>query len=117
VNAEIYSYSRSRGLFAGVALDGTALAFDRGANRAFYGDRPVTSDMITSGQVSTSDESARRFLAAVVADTGGAAAPGPTQTAGPAQPPGAAAPPSPPADNATHTYPLQDSHPGAEPQP
>ncbi|HEX4050973.1 MAG TPA: lipid-binding SYLF domain-containing protein [Steroidobacteraceae bacterium] len=117
VNAEIYSYSRSRGLFAGVALDGTVLAFDRGANRAFYGDRPVTSDMITSGQVSTSDESARRFLAAVVADTGGASAPDPTQTAGVAPPTAAAVPPSPPADNATHTYPLQDNHPGSEPQP
>jgi lipid-binding SYLF domain-containing protein len=117
VNAEIYSYSRSRGLFAGVALDGTVLAFDRGANRAFYGDRAVTSDMITGGQVSTSDESARRFLAAVVADTGGAAAPGPTQASGAASPPAAATPPPPPADTATHTFPLQDSHPGAEPQP
>jgi lipid-binding SYLF domain-containing protein len=121
VNAEIYSYSRSRGLFAGVALDGTVLAFDRGANRAFYGDRALTSEVITSGQVSTSDDSARHFLAVVVADTGGAAAPGPTpasgaapQSAGAAAPPG---PPSAPADNATHTYPLQDSHPGAEPQP
>jgi lipid-binding SYLF domain-containing protein len=119
VNAEIYSYSRSRGLFAGVALDGTVLAFDRGANRAFYGDRPVTSDMITGGQVSTSDESARRFLAAVVADTGGPAAPGPTQASGAAPPPASAPPAAPaaPANNATHTYPLQDNHPGAEPQP
>lgn len=116
VNAEIYSYSRSRGLFAGVALDGTVLAFDRGANRAFYGDRAVTSDMITSGQVSTSDASAQRFLAAVVADTGTASSvPGPTQASG-APPPPAAAPASAPADNATHTYPLQDNHPGAEPQ-
>ena len=115
VNAEIYSYSRSRGLFAGVALDGTVLAFDPGANRAFYGDRAVTSAMITSGQVTTSDESAQRFLAAVVADTGGAAAPGPVPAAGsaPPQPPAA----SPPADSGPHTYPLQDPHPGAEPPP
>ncbi|HTT05101.1 MAG TPA: lipid-binding SYLF domain-containing protein [Steroidobacteraceae bacterium] len=117
VNAEIYSYSRSRGLFAGVALDGTVLAFDRGANRAFYGDRAVTSDMITSGQVSTSDESARRFLAVVVADTGGPTAPGPTQASGAAPPPPAAPAPAAPASNATHTYPLQDNRPGAEPQP
>jgi len=121
VNAEIYSYSRSRGLFAGVALDGTVLAFDRGANRAFYGDRAVTSDMITGGQVSTSDASAQRFLAAVAADTGTSPAAGPTQASGtPAQPAAsvpAAAPAAAPADNATHTYPLQDTHPGAEPPP
>ncbi len=119
VNAEIYSYSRSRGLFAGVALDGTVLAFDPGANRAFYGgDRAVTTDMITSAQVSTSDESARRFLAAVVADVGGTATPSATQAVGSpstAPPPPAAAVPAPPTDNGTRTYPLQDTHPGAEP--
>src|SRR5579871_1089226 len=82
VNAEIYSYSRSRGLFAGVALDGTVLAFDRGANRAFYGGEAVTSEQITSGQVSTSDAAARRFLAAVSADTGGTPDAGPIQAGG-----------------------------------
>src|SRR5215813_11364132 len=35
--AEIYSYSRSRGLFAGVALDGSALRIDYDANEAIYG--------------------------------------------------------------------------------
>lgn len=117
VNAEIYSYSRSRGLFAGVALDGTVLAFDRGANRAFYGGSAVTSDQITSGQVTTSDAAARRFLAAVVAETGGEAAPGPTQAGGSAASPAPASTPAQPPDAGTHTYPLQDTHPGAEPQP
>jgi lipid-binding SYLF domain-containing protein len=116
VNAEIYSYSRSRGLFAGVALDGTVLAFDRGANRAFYANREVTTDMITSGQVGTRSESARRFLGAVVADTGAAAVPDAAET-----PAGSAVAPAPPvapsADHTTHTYPLQDTHPGAEPKP
>jgi lipid-binding SYLF domain-containing protein len=36
LKAEIYSYSRSRGLFAGVALDGSALHIDHSANRRFY---------------------------------------------------------------------------------
>ena len=117
VNAEIYSYSRSRGLFAGVALDGTVLAFDRGANRAFYGEGAVTSEQITGGQVTTSDAAARRFLAAVVADTGGEAAPGPTQAGTAVAPTAPAAAPAAPPGAATHTYPLQDPHPGAEPQP
>jgi lipid-binding SYLF domain-containing protein len=37
LKAEIYSYSRSRGLFAGVALDGAVLAIDHDANESVYG--------------------------------------------------------------------------------
>ena len=36
LRSEIYSYSRSRGLFAGVALDGTSLQIDHAANAAYY---------------------------------------------------------------------------------
>lgn len=36
--AEIYSYSRSRGLFAGVSLEGAVLALDWKANVAYYGE-------------------------------------------------------------------------------
>jgi lipid-binding SYLF domain-containing protein len=44
LKAEIYSYSRSRGLFAGVSLEGAGLLVDGDANAAFYGlhsGRPV----------------------------------------------------------------------------
>jgi lipid-binding SYLF domain-containing protein len=37
MKAEIYSYSRARGLFAGVAIDGAALRIDYDANEAIYG--------------------------------------------------------------------------------
>lgn len=37
LNAEVYSYSRSKGLFAGVALDGAVVDFDNSANRDVYG--------------------------------------------------------------------------------
>ncbi len=37
LKAEIYSYSRSRGLFAGVALDGSVIRIDSLANSAYYG--------------------------------------------------------------------------------
>jgi lipid-binding SYLF domain-containing protein len=37
MQAEIYSYSRSRGLFAGVSLSGSTLAVDEAANAAYYG--------------------------------------------------------------------------------
>lgn len=37
LDAEIYSYSRARGLFAGVAVDGAVLTIDDTANADFYG--------------------------------------------------------------------------------
>jgi lipid-binding SYLF domain-containing protein len=37
LKAEIYSYSRSRGFFAGLSLDGAVLKIDDQANAAFYG--------------------------------------------------------------------------------
>jgi SH3 domain-containing YSC84-like protein 1 len=37
LKAEIYSYSRTRGLFAGISLEGSALSIDDGANAAYYG--------------------------------------------------------------------------------
>lgn len=50
LKAEIYSYSRSRGLFAGVALDGSVLAIDNDANQSVYGDG-VTPRRIFAGGV------------------------------------------------------------------
>lgn len=51
MKAEIYSYSRTRGLFAGVALDGSALRIDYDANAAVYG-AGVTPRRIFEGGVS-----------------------------------------------------------------
>jgi lipid-binding SYLF domain-containing protein len=51
MKAEIYSYSRSRGLFAGVALDGSALRIDDDANAAVYGS-DITPRRILEGGVS-----------------------------------------------------------------
>ncbi len=39
LKAEIYSYSRSRGLFVGLSLEGAGLMIDCEANEAFYGVR------------------------------------------------------------------------------
>ncbi|MDE2306801.1 MAG: lipid-binding SYLF domain-containing protein [Xanthomonadaceae bacterium] len=51
MKAEIYSYSRSRGLFAGVALDGAVLRIDYDANAAVYG-AGITPRRIFEGGVS-----------------------------------------------------------------
>jgi lipid-binding SYLF domain-containing protein len=58
LKAEIYSYSRSRGLFAGVSLEGSALQIDRDANEAFYG-RSVTPDDVFGGATPTPKAAAR----------------------------------------------------------
>ncbi len=50
LKAEIYSYSRSRGLFAGVALDGAALQIDDHSNAAIYG-HDTTPRAIFEGRV------------------------------------------------------------------
>jgi lipid-binding SYLF domain-containing protein len=45
LNSAIYSYSRSKGLFAGVALDGAVLELDNDANRSVYGKKSVAADV------------------------------------------------------------------------
>jgi lipid-binding SYLF domain-containing protein len=50
LKAEIYSYSRSRGLFAGAALDGSVIAIDNDANQSVYGEG-VTPRRIFAGGV------------------------------------------------------------------
>lgn len=48
LKSEIYSYSRSRGLFAGLALDGAALLVDEEANVRAYGKEGITARDIFS---------------------------------------------------------------------
>jgi len=50
MNAEILSYSRSRGVFAGVSLEGATLRPDHKDNREMYG-RAVTQREILTGAV------------------------------------------------------------------
>ncbi|HTC52463.1 MAG TPA: lipid-binding SYLF domain-containing protein [Steroidobacteraceae bacterium] len=112
LSAEVYSYSRSRGLFAGIALDGSGLTIDNNADARFYDKGVVNAYDIISGTVRTSNEIARRFLDTVDRTTGATAqtppAPAPVSTA-PAAPPPAGSP-------GAQTFPLSDPKPGQEPQ-
>ena len=47
MHAEILSYSRSRGLFAGLALNGATLRPDEGTNTALYGDQVTNREIVT----------------------------------------------------------------------
>src|SRR5690242_13763810 len=44
LNSAIYSYSRSKGLFAGIALDGAVLQLDDDANKSVYGKKSVAAE-------------------------------------------------------------------------
>lgn len=50
LKAEILSYSRSRGLFGGIALDGDAIVVDRIMNDRFYGQRRIRVSDIVAGK-------------------------------------------------------------------
>jgi lipid-binding SYLF domain-containing protein len=45
LKSAIYSYSRSKGLFAGVALDGAVIQLDDDANKSVYGKKSVAADL------------------------------------------------------------------------
>src|SRR3984885_6834746 len=61
-NAEIYSYARTRGLFGGIALDGSVISIDKSANAALYGKSGVTATEIFSGAAPAAPATAQRFL-------------------------------------------------------
>src|SRR6202451_4834801 len=61
-NAEIYSYARTRGLFGGIALDGSVISIDRSANASFYHKSGVGASGIFSGQAPAPPATAQRFL-------------------------------------------------------
>jgi SH3 domain-containing YSC84-like protein 1 len=62
LRAEILSYSRSRGLFAGISLEGSTLRPDNGANKNLYGKEVKASDIVFKNAVTVPD-SAKTLLA------------------------------------------------------
>jgi SH3 domain-containing YSC84-like protein 1 len=62
MQGEIYSYSRSKGIFGGVSVKGTIITSDVDANLAFYG-KPLTAEAILlSGQAGEMPESGKQFV-------------------------------------------------------
>lgn len=50
MRAEILTYSRSRGLFAGVSLEGSTLRQDNGANEKVYGRKITAREIVLGGK-------------------------------------------------------------------
>jgi lipid-binding SYLF domain-containing protein len=51
MRAEILSYSRARGVFAGISLDGSTLRPDNEANRKLYGESTTATKILTESDV------------------------------------------------------------------
>jgi lipid-binding SYLF domain-containing protein len=114
--AEVYSYSRNRGLFAGVSIDGTVIAIDTKSNKKLYGKSAPATDII-AGHITTDAEAAKRFQRAILASTSAvqpAAAPRSAATTMPDGAPAPAADSNLPASGA-QTFPMEDAQPGGEP--
>jgi lipid-binding SYLF domain-containing protein len=62
LRAEILSYSRSRGLFAGISLEGSTLRPDNKANKELYGKEVEAKDIVFK-RVVPAPESAKALLA------------------------------------------------------
>jgi lipid-binding SYLF domain-containing protein len=108
-NAEIYSYARTRGLFGGIALDGSVISIDRPANAALYNKSGVTATEIMSGQAPAAPATAQRFLERLAQAThtavrGSLAPQAEVPAAAAAQAPNPAAPTAEP----PRTYPLEE---------
>jgi lipid-binding SYLF domain-containing protein len=64
LKAEILSYSRSRGLYAGLTLQGSSIREDRKANRAFYGTGISPKDIL-AGKATAVPEAAAKLKRAL----------------------------------------------------
>ncbi len=105
-NAEIYSYARTRGLFGGIAFDGSVIHVDRSANASLYGKSGVTASEIFSGQAPTPPATAQRFLEKLAQTTHSPmrGSPAPQAEVPATQAPNTAAPTA----DAPRTYPLEE---------
>src|SRR5215475_9327255 len=66
MRAEILTYSRSRGAFAGVSLKGAVLRPDNDANKNLYGRTITAKELVEQGNVAI-PEAARKFVESVAA--------------------------------------------------
>jgi len=67
--AEVYSYSRNRGLFAGVSLEGSGVTMDRKANASFYSDASMTPEKIFASSPNIAPDMANTFVQILTAQT------------------------------------------------
>ncbi|MBC8287103.1 MAG: lipid-binding SYLF domain-containing protein [Nitrospinae bacterium] len=62
MQGEIYSYSRSKGIFGGVSVKGTVITSDVDANQAYYGKPLTAENILLSNQAGEIPESGKQFI-------------------------------------------------------
>lgn len=67
LKAEIYSYSRTRGLFGGISLEGSVIRIDNQANYAYYQDGQGSAARILTDDHIPTPARARRFIETLAA--------------------------------------------------
>lgn len=65
LDAEIYSYAKSKGLFAGISFEGARLAPDTKANRSYYGEEVAAEALLFQRQAPRNPAEAQAFRAAL----------------------------------------------------
>ena len=119
LKAQVLSYSRSEGVFLGIAFEGTVIAVDDGANASAYGVSDILASQVLEGSLGTPSAAAEAFRAALTKATASTGEPPPAEAASaPATP----AKPAAPAESSgavveSKTFPLEDPAPGAPPPP
>jgi lipid-binding SYLF domain-containing protein len=118
LNAQVYSYSRASGLFAGVALDGSALTIDHRSNELFYGKPGVLPSEIMRPDAPAAPSPADKLLAVIDSSVHGTTAhvasqPNSSESAATNSNAGPA--PKAAQDGALTTYPMEDPQAGSEP--
>jgi lipid-binding SYLF domain-containing protein len=106
LKAEVFSYSRNRGLFVGVALDGAVLGMDRDGNTSYYGADYANAQTILNQDTAPTLPGARRFQ-----ETLAAATPPLTFPMGETSRTAKAEPAKPAEDKGARTYGLDDAPP------
>jgi len=81
LKAEIYSYSRNRGLFVGVSLEGQWLGMDHKANLAYYEAGQNSASQILTDQYIPTPAHARRFIDVLTAKAPSTGSMGSSRTA------------------------------------
>jgi hypothetical protein len=109
-DSEVYAYSRAKGLFAGVSLEGNGIFIGKKANRSFYDGEDSAAAILASKQAPPPP--ADELLAEVRRITSSSAERTAEEAAAPAA---EVTPPKPPAE--PQTYPMADQDPGTEPPP
>jgi lipid-binding SYLF domain-containing protein len=70
MRAEILTYARQRGLFAGISLNGAVLSPDKDANKSLYGREVDARDLLTNANAAI-PAAAQKFIDALRASGGG----------------------------------------------